>query len=98
MRPRFFVTPEAIADLETAVAWYDARQLGLGAEFLRAVRAGMAAASTDPGQFAALSRGIRRVLLRRFPYGLYFVVEDDRVVILAVVHHRQHPRRWQSRW
>jgi len=39
----------------------------------------------------------RRVGVRRFPYGLYFIVEDTRIVVIACFHGRRNPRRWQLR-
>jgi plasmid stabilization system protein ParE len=43
------------------------------------------------------SSGIRRALLRRFPYAVYFAVERDVVVILAVLHVSRDPAEWQRR-
>jgi plasmid stabilization system protein ParE len=42
----------------------------------------------------------RRALLERFPYGIYFIsaILNDEVIVLAVLHGRRHPRRWQSRF
>jgi plasmid stabilization system protein ParE len=37
------------------------------------------------------------VLVRRFPYAIYFHAMPDEIVVLAVIHGRRHPRRWQSR-
>jgi plasmid stabilization system protein ParE len=51
MRPRVFVEPEAEADLQNAVDWYEARTSGLGSEFLRAVRTVFALIERNPDQF-----------------------------------------------
>jgi hypothetical protein len=40
---------------------------------------------------------VRRALVRRFPYAVFYRVESDAPVIIACVHCRSHPRRWQSR-
>ena len=97
MRPRFLVEPEAEAELEEAFAWYDGQVTGLGSEFMRALRAAFAAISRNPEQFARVRGEIRRALVRRFPYAVYYVVEPQQVTVVAVVHTRRHPRRWQSR-
>ena len=70
---------------------------GLGSEFLRAVRAAFALIRRNPEQFPRVRGDIRRALVRRFPYAVYYVVEPDHVSVFAVIHTRQHPRRWQSR-
>jgi hypothetical protein len=40
---------------------------------------------------------VRRVRLRRFPYGLFYRVRPDALVVLACFHARRGPRRWQER-
>jgi plasmid stabilization system protein ParE len=35
--------------------------------------------------------------LRRFPYSLFYRIIDDQVIVVACMHGRRHPRRWQSR-
>jgi plasmid stabilization system protein ParE len=37
----------------------------------------------------------RRARLRRFPFALYYEIEDERILILAVWHHRRDPRMWR---
>jgi plasmid stabilization system protein ParE len=94
---RLVVTPGAEADLTAAYDWYEDQSTGLGAEFLRAVDAVFAAAQRAPATFPTVRGRTRRALLRRFPYGVFFVDGGDEVVVLAVVHGRRHPRVWQSR-
>lgn len=94
---RLVVTPAAAADLASAHDWYEAQTTGLGAEFLRAVDAVFAAIQRAPAMFPAVHRETRRALLRRFPYGAFFVEAGDEVIVLAVVHSRRHPGVWQSR-
>jgi plasmid stabilization system protein ParE len=50
-----------------------------------------------PLLFAESYRGIRRVPVRRFPYVVYYRVEGDDTVVLAVLHGRRHPREWKKR-
>lgn len=47
--------------------------------------------------FARVHHEIRRVRLRRFPYAIYYRILSDEIVVLAVMHGRRQPRRWQSR-
>lgn len=97
MRPRLLVEPEAEAELDEAFTWYEGRAAGLGSEFLRAVRASFALIRRNPEQCARVRGDIRRSLVRRFPYAIFYVVEPDAIAVFAVLHTRQHPRRWQSR-
>jgi len=40
---------------------------------------------------------VRRKLLRRFPYGVFFVLQDDEVIVIAIMHTRRQPNEWRSR-
>ena len=97
MTPRLFLRPEARAELAEAFHWYEERSSGLGHEFLRAVRTGLAAIERAPEQFPIAVDDIRRAQLRRFPYLIFFVVQPKGISVLAVLHGRRHPRRWQAR-
>ena len=51
----------------------------------------------DPFRYQDLQSGVRRILLRRFPYAVYFAVEPEAVVVLAVLHVSRDPAEWQRR-
>jgi plasmid stabilization system protein ParE len=91
------VEPEAEAELDEAFTWYEGRSAGLGSEFLRAVRVAFALIWRNPEQCPRVRGDIRHALVRRFPYAIYYLVEQDQVAVFAIVHTHQHPRRWQSR-
>ncbi|SRR6266545_209823 len=97
MTPRLFVRKAARADIAEAFRWYEARSVGLGHEFLRAVRVGLREIERAPLQFPIAVDDIRKVRLRRFPYLIYFVVFPNHLSVIAVTHGRRHARRWQSR-
>ena len=84
-------------DVEAAFEWYENERLGLGVEFLNALRATYDRVADGPLKYQELSGGIRRALLRRFPYAVYFAVEADIVVVVAVLHASRDPAEWQRR-
>jgi plasmid stabilization system protein ParE len=96
VKPLIF-RPAAAADIEEAYLWYEARERGLGDQFLKAVGTLTESIRVNPESFPVAYRQTRRALLRRFPYGLYYRIVDDQVVVVACMHGRRHPRRWQSR-
>lgn len=85
------VRPSAEADVRDAAFWYESKREGLGAEFALELDALYERIAENPRQFPEISEGVRRALLRRFPYAVYFVIGDDAPVIVAVLH--QHRRR-----
>ena len=91
------VRPLAEADLDEAFAWYESRSGGLGVDFLRAVDACFAAIEATPLAYPVVYRGARRALLRRFPYAILYLLDGERLHVLACTHTSLHPRRWRQR-
>ena len=89
--------PEVVDDLADAWNWYEARSAGLGDEFLGAVERCNERISANPALFATVHRSVRRALLWRFPFAVFFVIGDDVVQVLAVLHVRRDPGVWQKR-
>lgn len=89
--------PAAEADIEEAFRWYEDQRAGLGSEFLLAVEAALAAIEREPELHAPVHRNARRVLLRRFPYSLLYLIQRESVDVLGCFHVRRDPRRWRSR-
>jgi plasmid stabilization system protein ParE len=89
--------PEAEQDLADAAAWYEEHRPGLGQEFLNEARSAFSAIAEMPSMYGAIHRSTRRALMHRFPFGIFYRVEKDCVVVLAVLHGSRHPRRWKRR-
>jgi len=89
--------PEADAELKEARAWYDEIRPELGDRFALAVEMTVEAIAANPLQFPVVHRGRRRAGVRRFPYGIFFEVQDDRIVVFACFHGKRNPKRWRLR-
>jgi len=72
-------------------------QRGLGLELLDEIRAAYARILDGPFKYEELRSGIRRALTRRYPYAVYFSVDDDLIVIIAVLDTARDPAEWQFR-
>lgn len=97
MTRALFVRAEAKSELREAFAWYQTRRVGLGFEFLRMVRVTFAAIERAPEHYPFALDDIRKAPLPRFPYVVYYVALPAGTSVLAVIHERRHPKRWQSR-
>lgn len=91
------IKPLAEADIEEAQAWYEGQREGLGDEFLQELEGSLSRVCSAPEAHAMIHKNVRRALLRRFPFGVFYRVEEATVVVLAVKHHKQHPRSWKRR-
>ena len=94
---RLVVRAAAEADIAEAARWYEQRSPGLGGEFLRAVDVALAEITRMPERYPVVRGKARRVLLRRFPYAVYFVTTPELVSVLACLHARRDPRHWRER-
>ncbi len=89
--------PAAAADVEDAWQWYEARRDGLGDEFLDVVQATLESITAHPESAPVVHRDVRRQLLRRFPFGLFYRIVEGQVVVVACFHAKRSPRLWRSR-
>lgn len=71
-----YVRPEAETDIEEAAIWYEKQRPGLGDEFLDELRSVFKSISENPAIYPVVHRSTRRALIRRFPFGVYFRIED----------------------
>jgi toxin ParE1/3/4 len=89
--------PRADLDVEAAFAWYENERLGLGLEFLDELRAAYHRITNGPFGYPDVRSGIRRALLRRLPYAVYFAIDEEIVLVIAVLHVSRDPAEWQRR-
>lgn len=91
------IQPEAEEEIIEAYRYYEDKAEGLGTEFVRAVDACLASVERNPRMYAVVHKDVRRALLRRFPYGLFYFLEDDKIIVLACFHASRDPKQWQRR-
>ena len=97
MKRSILITPEAETDIEEAFRWYEEALRGLGAGFLECLEKGVESIRDNPEMFPIVYRNVRRLLVRRFPYGIFYIVSENLITILAVFHARRDPEEWKSR-
>jgi hypothetical protein len=92
----------AAEEAAEAAAWYERERPGLGADFLRAVDAALdlleaevVPVVTVPG--VAGTRGIKRLILRRFPFAVVVRESATEVVVIAFAHTARRPGYWRGR-
>jgi plasmid stabilization system protein ParE len=89
--------PKAREDLSKAARYLEVEKPGLGRRLTDEVQNALERLSTNPNVGAEVRPGVRKLLVRRFPYSLIYRITPEYVLVLAVMHHRRHPRRWQDR-
>jgi len=91
---RFIVSPRAERDIRSIFNWYESQRPTLGDEFLASVRERLETIREFPESAPVLFRDIRRAVVSRFPYLIFYVVRPTRVAVLAVLHQSRDPKIW----
>ena len=97
MSLELIVRPEAEADALEAFQWYNEQAPGLGQQFLGELDRTFQAIQSNPLLQGKVHRELRRALLRRFPYGVFYAVESQRLVVIAILHTARDPELWRER-
>jgi plasmid stabilization system protein ParE len=74
--------------------WYESKNPGLGEEFIAAIELQLKRLEQAPLLYAEITPGVRRALIPRFPFGLFYVVRGNLVHVLALLHNARNPNRW----
>jgi plasmid stabilization system protein ParE len=94
---RLIYHPEAEAELIGAAEYYEHRLPGLGAQLLDAVDRAVRSIEGAPERSALVAPEIRRYLMPRFPYAIYYRATPDQLRILAFKHHSLRSGYWHHR-
>jgi toxin ParE1/3/4 len=99
MSHRLIIRPEAEADITEAAVWYEAREHGLGLALTAEIYAAIERALHDPSGYLRLHErpDVRRILVRRFPYRIFYIIRADAIVVFAVLHAARDERHWKRR-
>ena len=89
--------PAARAEFDGATLWYEDRERGLGVQFVAEIDRAVDLASKHPDRYPIKYKEIRCIRARRFPYSIFYIVEAEQIVVLAVFHARRDPAIWKAR-
>ena len=90
-------TPDADDDIAEAYKWYEAREVGLGEEFLRCVEACVLGICRHPELYRIAIDDFRRARVRRFPFDIFYEISANSIVIHYVFHTAQDAKKWRGR-
>ncbi len=94
---RVRVTPEAEADVAQALAWYTDRAAELGTDFFACFEAVIRQVEQFPEIAPVVHAAFRRALLRRFPYCVFYHIENEEAAIVGCFHAHRNPEVWRLR-
>jgi len=92
------IPPEVGGDLANATDWYDREGYkGLGERFLKAFRAHLTQLRQTGEAHRTFYADYRRILLKAFPYALYYRYHGDLLVVALVIHAARNPQLARSK-
>jgi plasmid stabilization system protein ParE len=84
--------PEVEEDVMAGYVWYEEKSYGLGEDFIRIIYACTIEISRNPLIYPKVYEEFRRRLLRRFPYAVYFTIENGEITVFGLFHCARDPR------
>ncbi|MGK7924133.1 MAG: type II toxin-antitoxin system RelE/ParE family toxin [Spirulina sp.] len=94
---KYIFHPEALTEYARAVEFYAEQNKDLAQEFINSVESAIFKVIEFPLRWPIIEDPVRRCLTRKFPYGILYAVEEDYILIVAVMHGSRKPKYWQER-
>ena len=89
--------PEAEGEFRDAIIWYEHQRKGLGSEFILCIDEVIERIRRNPETYPKVHQAVHRIVVRRFPFALFYEVVGSEIRVLAIFHSRRDPSRWRSR-
>ncbi|MBU0464402.1 MAG: type II toxin-antitoxin system RelE/ParE family toxin [Proteobacteria bacterium] len=80
-------------DVELAFAWYERQRRGLGFEFLDCIEIAVKSILENPEMYRIYYSIFRGCVIRRFPFSVFYTIEDTEIVVHSVFDNRQDPEK-----
>ncbi len=94
---QIILKPGAEEDLDDIFEWYENEKEGLGFEFLDFLDEAIKKLKSNPQYYFNVSPVARRIPTRRFPYNVYYTIENENVFVHAIMHQFRNPKEWKNR-
>jgi hypothetical protein len=94
---RLIINPFAELDLHSGFEFYELQKPGLGKEFINEVDDVLTRIENNPFQFYQEKPNIRKALVDKFPFGIYFYLADDLINVFAIFHFSRNPKNLSKR-
>lgn len=94
---KFVFHPEALTEYAEAVQYYAAQRTEVAQAFVDAVENAINRIREAPERWQVMDEDVRRCLTRKFPYGILYTIEENEILILAVMNCSREPEYWKTR-
>lgn len=96
MSPPLKWRPVARREFDEAVDWYD-EKANLGEDLIDEVQQTLNGIAAAPRRHALVCDDVRRAIVNRFPYSVFYRVTASAIEVLGIIHHRRDSSVWKRR-
>jgi toxin ParE1/3/4 len=83
------IRKSAEIEILEAFVWYEDQEKNLGVKFLSSIDDALMAITKNPGAYQIIHKNLHRFLLRKFPYAIYYLIEENKIILLACFHQKR---------
>jgi toxin ParE1/3/4 len=94
---RYVFHPEALTEYAEAVQYYAEQRTEVAKVFINNVEDAVYRIRESPDRYVVIDEDVRRCMTHKFPYGILYTIEQDYILILAVMHCSREPGYWKNR-
>jgi plasmid stabilization system protein ParE len=94
---RYVFHPEALTEYAEAVQYYAEQRVEVAQAFIDAIEDAVYRIRESPTRYIVIDEDVRRCMTRKFPYGILYTIEQDYILILAVMHCSREHGYWKGR-
>ena len=84
-------------EFHDSIKYYETQQKGLGKKFDDSIKNSIDTILEFPKAFYKIDKTTRKYVVDKFPYNIYYLIEDDTIVILSIASQRKEPLYWIDR-
>jgi len=97
MALKIIVKPPAELDVEEITEWYELHEERLGEQFVSEFKNTSILVSEIPLAFSKRYKSVRSFSLKKFPYNIFYIIQNQTMFIIAVLHQKRNPKIWKTR-
>jgi len=83
---------KALREFEESIEWYEKKSIAVAENFIEKVRTRIAQIKNNPYQYARKYKQFHEVTVEKYPFNIVYLVENERIIILSVFHHKRNPK------
>lgn len=91
MKYQIVFTHEARQDIIETENWYEENRTGLGELFTGAFISSLNKIQLNPGLYPNHYSDIKKCIIKKFPYSIYYYIDEKRIVVLGCFHFKRNP-------